>query len=113
MTMQNKQKEQCNQKHVLGNRFFPGQIITTEDLISFKSDLLNEIKSIFKEMKEHGGRKWLRSRDVREMLGISHGTLQNLRINGTLPYTKVGGVIFYDQGDINHMIESNRIDNAF
>jgi hypothetical protein len=95
------------------NRFYRDQIITTEDLVSFKSDLLDEIKSIFKEMKEHGGKKWLRSRDVREMLGISHGTLQNLRINGTLPYTKVGGVIFYDQGDINTMIESNRVDNAF
>ena len=113
MTMQNKQIEQRNQNSAAGNRFFPGQIITTEDLVSFKSDLLDEIKSIFKEMKKHGGRKWLRSRDVREMLGISHGTLQNLRINGTLPYTKVGGVIFYDQGDINHMIESNRVDNAF
>ena len=109
--MQNKQKE--HQNSASGNRFFPGQIITTEDLVSFKSDLLDEIKSIFNEMKKHGGRKWLRSRDVREMLGISHGTLQNLRINGTLPYTKVGGVIFYDQGDINHMIESNRVDNAF
>ena len=111
--MQNKQKEQRNQNSASGNRFFPGQIITTDDLVSFKSDLLDEIKSIFNEMKKHGGRKWLRSRDVREMLGISHGTLQNLRINGTLPYTKVGGVIFYDQGDINHMIESNRVDNAF
>ena len=109
--MQNKQKEHKNS--AAGNRFFPGQIITTDDLVSFKSDLLDEIKSIFNEMKKHGGRKWLRSRDVREMLGISHGTLQNLRINGTLPYTKVGGVIFYDQGDINHMIESNRVDNAF
>jgi hypothetical protein len=109
--MQNKQKEHKNS--AAGNRLFPGQIITTDDLVSFKSDLLDEIKSIFNEMKKHGGRKWLRSRDVREMLGISHGTLQNLRINGTLPYTKVGGVIFYDQGDINHMIESNRVDNAF
>ena len=113
MTIQNKQFELRNQKGSSGNRFFPGQIITTEDLVVFKSELIDEIKLIFKEMKEHGGRKWLRSRDVKEMLGISHGTLQNLRINGALPYTKVGGVIFYDQGDINHMIESNRIDNAF
>ena len=113
MTMQNKQFDRSNQKGYSGNRFFPGQIITTEDLVAFKSELIEEIKSIFKEMKEHGGRKWLRSRDVKEMLGISHGTLQNLRINGSLPYTKVGGVIFYDQGDINNMIESNRIDNAF
>ena len=111
MTMQNKQLGK--QQPASGNRFFPGQIITSEDLVAFKSDLLDEIKSIFKAIQDHGGRRWLRSRDVKERLGISHGTLQNLRINGALPYTKVGGVIFYDQEDINKMISSNRIDNAF
>lgn len=45
------------------------------------------------------------------MLAISPGTLQNLRINGTLPYTKVGGVIYYDADDINNMLTENRIDN--
>jgi len=113
MKIQNKNLNREKQKSSDGNRLFPGQIITTEDLTVFKSELIEEIKSIFKEMMDHGGKRWLRSRDVKEKLGISHGTLQNLRINGTLPYTKVGGVIFYDQGDINKMIESNRIDNSF
>ena len=112
MTIQNKNLNRDKQLASSGTRLFPGQIITTEDLVIFKSELIGEIKSIFKEMMDHGGKRWLRSRDVREMLGVSHGTLQNLRINGTLPYTKVGGVIFYDQGDINNMIESSRIDNA-
>jgi len=110
MSIQN--KFQNNQK-VSGNKFFPGQIITSEDLVDFKLDLLDEIKSIFKEIKDHGGKKWLRSRDVKERLGISHGTLQNLRTNGALPYTKVGGVIFYDQDDITKMITSNRLDSTF
>ena len=89
------------------------QIITNEDLISFKSDLITEIKSIVKDLQDNGGKKWLRSRDVRKMLGISPGTLQNLRINGHLPFNKVGGVIFYDRDDIFSMIEANRIDNSF
>ena len=112
MTMQNRKMDLEKQQKAQGNRFFPGQIITTEDLVVFKSELIDEIKSIFKEMMDHGGRRWLRSRDVQKLLGVSHGTLQNLRINGNLPYTKVGGMIFYDQGDIKKMIESNRIDNA-
>jgi hypothetical protein len=113
MTIQNKNLHRDKQQLSDGSRLFPGQIITTEDLVIFKSELIDQIKSIFKEMMDHGGKRWLRSRDVKEKLGISHGTLQNLRINGTLPYTKVGGVIFYDQGDITKMIESNRIDNTF
>jgi hypothetical protein len=41
------------------------------------------------------------------MLGISPGTLQTLRINGTIPYTKVGGIIFYDKKDIQKIMEDN------
>ena len=109
MTIHNKQL--AHQK-TTGSRLFTGQIITTEDLRNFKTELIDEIKSISKEMIEQGSKKWLRSRDVLKILGISHGTLQNFRINGSLPYTKVGGVMFYDIDDINKMIESNRIDNT-
>lgn len=101
-----------NKQMVKKAPFLKDQIITTEDLISFKSDLIDEIKTIFKELQDHGGKKWLRSRDVCRKLGVSPGTLQNLRINGSLPFTKVGGVIFYDQNDIQKMLESNRIDNS-
>jgi hypothetical protein len=94
-------------------KFYRDQIITTDDLLNFKYELIEEIKGIFKEMQENGGKKWLRSSDVRKLLGISPGTLQNLRINGHLPYNKVGGVIFYDRQDLLKMIESNRIDNGF
>ena len=110
MTIHNKQL--AHQK-TTGSRLFTGQIITTEDLLIFKTELIDEIKSISKELIEQGGKKWLRSRDAKKILGISHGTLQNMRINGSLPYTKVGGVIFYDNNDINKMIRDNRIDNAF
>jgi isocitrate dehydrogenase kinase/phosphatase len=50
---------------------------------------------------------------VRKLLGISPGTLQNLRINGTLPYTKIGGVLFYDYEEIKLMIEQNHVQNKF
>lgn len=91
-------------------KLFPGQIITTEDLLEFKSDLIEEIKVIAKDLKNNGGKKWLRSRDVKKMLGISHGKLQLMRNKGDLPFTRVGGVIFYDVNDINKMIESTRVD---
>ncbi len=67
-------------------------------------------------MEEQSGqttKKWLRSTEVRKLLGISPGTLQNLRINSTLPFTKIGGVIYYDSQDINEMLSSNRVDNSY
>jgi hypothetical protein len=40
------------------------------------------------------------------MLGISHGTLQNLRITRSLPYPKLGGIMFYKYEDIEKILEA-------
>ena len=53
-------------------------------------------------------KKRLKSPEVRELLGISPGTLQNLRVNGTLPFTKVRGMVYYQSDDILKMLEENR-----
>ena len=42
------------------------------------------------------------------MLNISTGTLHNLRVNGTLPFTKVGNILLYDQEDIVQILEANK-----
>lgn len=49
-------------------------------------------------------RQWLKSNQVRKMLNISPGTLQNLRINGTLRYTKVGSILYYKAEDIDKLM---------
>ncbi|NOT74414.1 MAG: helix-turn-helix domain-containing protein [Cyclobacteriaceae bacterium] len=85
------------------------QLLTIGDLELFKNDLLIEIRNVLKESKGQITKQWLRSFEVRKMLGVSPGTLQNLRINGSLPYTKVGGIVFYKYEDIVCLLESNRI----
>ncbi|KQM77908.1 transcriptional regulator [Pedobacter sp. Leaf216] len=78
-------------------------LITKEDLKEFKTSLIAELKEILKpELKEH--KKWLRSAEVREILHISPGTLQNLRINGTLAFTKVGSIFYYALSDIQSLL---------
>ena len=88
-------------------------IITTEDLRDFKMELLDDIKQLLNTQSGQITKKWLKSPEVRDLLGISPGTLQNLRINGTLPYTKVGGVLYYDYQEIMQVLEKNRVDNKF
>ena len=83
-------------------------IITTEDLEAFKRELIGEIKALLSERQNQIVRKWLKSSEVRKLLPVSAGTLQNLRVNGTLPFTKIGGVIFYDHDDIKKMIEEHQ-----
>lgn len=88
-------------------------IVTTEDLMEFKLELLEDIKQLLQNQSGQPTKKWLKSPEVRELLGISSGTLQNLRINGTLPYTKIGGVLYYDYHEIIEVLEKNRVNHTF
>lgn len=88
-----------------------GQLVTIDDLLILKSDLLGEIRKLLKEASGQPVKKWLKSYEVRKLLDISPGTLQNLRVNSTLPFTKIGGVIYYDQEDIKEMLQSRKSQN--
>jgi hypothetical protein len=80
------------------------ELITKEDLKQFKSELLTEIKAIV-QPGQGQSKQWLKSNEVRKLLNISPGTLQNLRINGTLRYTKIGGMMYYKLEDIHKLLE--------
>ncbi|MGL2993485.1 helix-turn-helix domain-containing protein [Flavobacterium sp. TSSA_36] len=83
------------------------EVLTKDDLNQFKNELFAEISLLV--MAPHKTKqKWLKSKEVLELLTISPGTLQNLRINGTLSFTKIGGTIYYDQEDINKILERNK-----
>lgn len=84
------------------------QIITIEDLIEFRSLLLSDLKEII-QSKPQQSKQWLKSNEVRKLLNISPGTLQNLRINGTLSYTKIGGIMYYDNTDIDKLLNGNKV----
>ena len=84
------------------------QIITIEDLNDFRNLLLNDLKEIINS-KPQQTKQWLKSYEVRKLLNISPGTLQNLRINGTLSYTKIGGIMYYNHADIDKLLNGNKV----
>jgi hypothetical protein len=84
------------------------EILTKHDLQQFKSELLAEITQLLNNTAPQPKKKWLKSWEVREMLGISRGTLQNMRTNGTLEATPVGGLMFYDYDDIAKLMQGTR-----
>ncbi|MAN26969.1 MULTISPECIES: helix-turn-helix domain-containing protein [Mesonia] len=87
----------------------PTSIITTDDLREFKMELLDDIKNLLTKQSSGKIKRYLKSSEVMDLLQISPGTLQNLRINGTLPYTKVGGIIYYDAEEIQNVMDANRV----
>lgn len=90
------------------------QIITADDLENFKNEIieeLDELKGLMTQIKPQPKEEdivWLKSHNVQRMLGISPGTLQNLRVNGTIPYSKIGGVIFYNKSEILQVMENHK-----
>lgn len=86
------------------------EVITKEDLNEFRTLLLNDIKNLMNSATANeNAKQWLKSKEVRTLLNISPGTLQNLRINGTLTYTKIGGLMYYDQDDIKKLIDKHKV----
>ena len=89
------------------------RIITTDDLREFKLELMEEIKKLLTQHSSGNLRRYMRSSEVKEHLQISTGTLQNLRINGTLPYIKIGAIIYYDIEEIQRIMMEHRVDNKY
>jgi Helix-turn-helix domain len=87
----------------------PANVITTDDLRDFKLELLDDIKKLLGKQVKGKLKRYIKSSELLEMLQISPGTLSNLRVNGTLPYTKVGGIIFYDSEEIQKVMDNNRV----
>lgn len=86
----------------------PTSIITLEDLLQVKEDLLNEIKNL-KKQSFNAEKKWYKNAELAKLLGISQSSLQNLRNNGTLPFTKMSGTIYYDINDIDKILKENKV----
>jgi hypothetical protein len=87
-------------------------VVTQEDLQELKDFFIESVESILKEhLAGHSQEPdivLLKSHQVQRLLRISPGTLQNMRVNGTIPFSKVGGVIFYDKQDILNIIDDHK-----
>ena len=80
------------------------EMITKEDLQQFRQQLLSDIKEIIAVPKTNKESGWLRSSEAREILKVSAGTLQNLRITGQLKPNKIGGTYYYNRNEIMDLL---------
>lgn len=82
-----------------------------EDLAT-KQDLEMLQAALLQAMSEYMGSnstekpEWLRSKQVRQMLNISDGTLQTLRIKKILNPTKLGSVWYYRFSEIQELLNA-------
>ena len=88
----------------------PASILTTDDLREVKTKLFDENRALISKSQTPTvhQKKFLKSSDVTDLLGISANTLYQMRVNRQLPFTKVNGTIFFDWDDIMAMMAKNK-----
>lgn len=74
------------------------EVITAADLEEFRLRLLKDLQNILAANKT---KKWLKTQEVMELLGISEVTLQTLRNKGIIPYRKLGGICYYNVDELD------------
>lgn len=95
------------------HKIMAATIITTEDLMEFKMELLEEFKQLMVEHTHPKPKNWLRSSDIRKRFQISPGTLHSLRSRNIIPSYKVGGLVFYDAEEIDQIILDNKVEPMY
>jgi hypothetical protein len=75
---------------------------------ALKEELIQELRQLLLEQPPKPSRKWLKNKAVRDILGVSTGTLQSLRDKGILPFSRIGRHFYYDPADIDAVIEHRK-----
>lgn len=82
----------------------PEELATRKDLLNLRQELLNEFNNIVEKHLKND-KEWLRSHEVKELLGISTGTLHNLIAKGTLKPKRVGHILYFSMNDLRQLMK--------
>lgn len=71
------------------------------DIEALRGDLLSLTKTHSQKLAE----EWLDSQQVLFLLNISPRKLKTLRDNGMMPFSRIGGKVFFRTSDVEHLLE--------
>lgn len=88
----------------------PFTLIETDNLESFKTDIITEIKNLLHERnKQEDLNKWLSKPEARIKLKVCQKTLDNYLSKGVLPYSRFAGKIYIKASDCEAHLQRNYI----
>ena len=79
---------------------------TVAELYELEERLYNRIVSLLETKKP---KKWVRTNELKKILGITDSTAQYMRNSGILPYSKIRGTYYYKYDDILELLEKNKV----
>jgi excisionase family DNA binding protein len=84
------------------------ELLTRQDLMDLEQRLVELLNQRIPEGYSPQ-RKWMRSKEVCEWLNISASTLQNMRNDGSIPFTQLGSTYFYPYQEIEGMLQQSLV----
>jgi len=90
------------------NELFKPILVLTNDVKEVKACLEKIVQTRAEIFKQN----WIDGQEVMIALNISQRTLQTLRDNGTLPYSRINGKFYYKVSDLEALLDSNYSANA-
>ena len=98
----------ADKNNPIGKSFIKCPFIQAELIRQGKLSLDDLTDDEINNLVEHTALEdWIDNQDVMSMLHISPRTLQTLRSNGTLPYSRINGKIYYRRQDIQQILADN------
>lgn len=87
-------------------------MITKEDLRQFGLELLGNIGALITQTKEVQGeiveQEWIKSKQVRLLMNMSPGSVQNLRVTQKVRFKKILGSYYYNKVDLLKLFTDER-----
>lgn len=79
--------------------------ITHRDLERLKNEILIALEQKINAIESRKENRWLRTNDMIKEYGFSISSLTAKRKEGSIPYSKFEGVLFYDRKRIDQLLE--------
>ena len=80
---------------------------TVAELYDLEERLYNRILSLLESSKP---KVWVRTSELKKILGITDSTAQYLRNTGALPCSKIRGTYYYKYDDVLALLERNKVE---
>ncbi|MBL0137478.1 MAG: helix-turn-helix domain-containing protein [Bacteroidetes bacterium] len=88
------------------------EIVPSEELLTIKRDISRLIELAEKRPEQLFQLRWIESKKVPPLLGISNRTWQSWRDKRIIPFSQFGAKIYVKLDDLNALLEAHRIENS-
>ena len=84
------------------------EFINIANNINYKVELLDKkVDTLTKTHAQVLTEEWIIGEQVKSILKICNRKMQTLRDNGTLPFSRIDGTIYYRTSDVENLLNSN------